>query len=282
VAPGFNDFCDGDIHTNLHVAVGNTNGMGSITNSADDPIFWLHHCNIDRLWASWNRAGRRNPTDGAWLSQTYTFADESGRPVTGTVRDFVTTSARGYTYDQFEPVPGASAPAPETTEAIMSMDAEPQPTTVAHSAGAGSGGIALGSGPLRITLAPHTETASFADAIEALGGERRLYLVISNYRAEAQPGILYHVYLDLPSGPSDQHREGHYVGTMNFFDVVPHSGHQAAAMTGKQRSFDVTDVVRKLHAEGRSGTAPSVTIVPAGRPAAEARTVIGDIKLVGQ
>ena len=18
-----------------------------------DPIFWLHHCNIDRLWASW-------------------------------------------------------------------------------------------------------------------------------------------------------------------------------------------------------------------------------------
>jgi outer membrane protein OmpA-like peptidoglycan-associated protein len=288
VAQGFNDFLDADLHGHIHVTIGTTRGMGRVPWAANDPIFWLHHCNIDRLWASWNRAGRRNPADNAWLSQTFTFAGENGQAVTGTVRDFVTTSARGYTYDQFEPVPGASAPAPApvrtaTREAIMSMDAEPdrQPTTVARSAGAaaGSAGIALGSGPLRVTLAPHTETETFADAIEALGDDRKLYLVISNYRAEAQPGVLYHVYLDLPSGPSDQHREGHYVGTMNFFDAVPHSGHQ---MTGKQRSFDVSDVVRKLHAEGRSGTTPSVTIVPAGRPAAEAKAVIGDIKLVGQ
>ncbi|HRI70577.1 MAG TPA: tyrosinase family protein, partial [Polyangium sp.] len=28
-----------------------------------DPIFYLHHCNIDRLWAAWNKAGKANPKD---------------------------------------------------------------------------------------------------------------------------------------------------------------------------------------------------------------------------
>jgi tyrosinase len=160
----------------------------------------------------------------------------------------------------------------------MTTDAEPdrQPVLVAS---AGGGGIALGGAPIRVHLATTREDVSFADEIEALGDEKKLYLVVNNYRAEAQPGVLYHVYLDLPSGPSDQHREGHYVGTISFFNAVPHAGHQ---MTGKRRSFDVTDVVQRLRSEGRAGTTPSVTIVPAGRPASEARPVIGDISLVGQ
>ncbi|MBC3875139.1 tyrosinase family protein [Undibacterium flavidum] len=32
-----------------------------------DPIFYLHHSNIDRLWASWNQADNVNPTDSDWL-----------------------------------------------------------------------------------------------------------------------------------------------------------------------------------------------------------------------
>jgi tyrosinase len=283
VAPGFNDFLDGDLHGNVHVAIGNRRGMGAVPWAASDPIFWLHHCNIDRLWASWNRAGRRNPTDAGWLNTTFTFADENGRQVVAAVRDFSTTSARGYTYDQFEPVPGAQP----VSEAIMAgeagadQDRRPIPVASAQRSTRPDGGISLGAGPLTVHLAPH-EGAVFADQIEALGDEHRLYLVISNYKAEAQPGVLYHVYLDLPSGPGEPHREGHYVGTMNFFDAVPHSGHQHATMTGKTRSFDVTDVVRQLRTEGRTGSAPSVTIVPAGRPASEARPVIGDISLLAQ
>src|SRR5262249_3184594 len=36
--------------------------------AALDPVFYLHHCNIDRLWAVWNAAGNRNPTDPSWLN----------------------------------------------------------------------------------------------------------------------------------------------------------------------------------------------------------------------
>ncbi|HEY0439683.1 MAG TPA: tyrosinase family protein [Xanthobacteraceae bacterium] len=281
VAQGFNDFLDGDLHGNVHVAIGNRRGMGAVPWAANDPIFWLHHSNIDRLWASWNAAGRQNPTDPGWLNQTFTFADESGRPVTGTVRDFNTTEARDYRYARLEPVPGAAR---ATAEAVMSSDAEPdpRPTRVVSSAGGGAPtGIALGAHPIRVNLGPTQESAApFSEQIEAVGDATRLYLVLGNYRAEAQPGIVYHVYLDLPASPTAPPREGLYIGTMNFFDAVPHGGHPMAG--GKTKSFDVTDVVTRLRAEGRLGDAPSVTIVPAGRPASEARPVIGEISLVRQ
>src|SRR5215472_1686472 len=38
------------VHNLVHRYVGGT--MGNMT-SPNDPVFWLHHCNIDRLWAQW-------------------------------------------------------------------------------------------------------------------------------------------------------------------------------------------------------------------------------------
>ena len=32
--------------------------------SPNDPVFWLHHCNIDRLWAEWRV---QHPTRDAYL-----------------------------------------------------------------------------------------------------------------------------------------------------------------------------------------------------------------------
>ena len=41
-------------HGSVHVTVGGTNGhMTSITLSAFDPIFYLHHANVDRIFALW-------------------------------------------------------------------------------------------------------------------------------------------------------------------------------------------------------------------------------------
>ncbi|MFD2884266.1 tyrosinase family protein [Pseudomonas lini] len=38
------------IHNNVHVWVGGDMGLSS---SPNDPVFFLHHCNVDRLWAAW-------------------------------------------------------------------------------------------------------------------------------------------------------------------------------------------------------------------------------------
>ncbi|MEY4937642.1 MAG: hypothetical protein RIS64_4001 [Bacteroidota bacterium] len=56
-----------------HDAIGSNNGtqdgiMGHVPTAALDPIFYLHHCNIDRMWAAWNQHGNNNPTDSKWLT----------------------------------------------------------------------------------------------------------------------------------------------------------------------------------------------------------------------
>lgn len=38
------------MHNRVHVWVGGEMAPGS---SPNDPVFWLNHCNIDRIWEGW-------------------------------------------------------------------------------------------------------------------------------------------------------------------------------------------------------------------------------------
>lgn len=40
------------IHNNVHVWVG---GDMQLSSSPNDPVFFLHHCNVDRIWAAWQQ-----------------------------------------------------------------------------------------------------------------------------------------------------------------------------------------------------------------------------------
>lgn len=44
-------------HATVHTAIGGRNGVLSTRLSPFDPIFWLHHCFIDKLWADWQAQG---------------------------------------------------------------------------------------------------------------------------------------------------------------------------------------------------------------------------------
>jgi tyrosinase len=41
--------------------------MQSILTAPTDPVFWMHHCEIDRIWAAWQAAnpGQHPPLAGA-------------------------------------------------------------------------------------------------------------------------------------------------------------------------------------------------------------------------
>jgi len=268
---GFNEFIDEDPHGVVHGLVGNDRGMGRVPWAANDPIFWLHHCNIDRIWASWNAAGRRNPTDAAFLDRRFTFADENGREVTATVRDFVDIGARGYRYERLENMPAAAA------EAIEAEPAQTRSSAMArrHSI-APTGGIPLGGQAIKVNLGSAQREA---ESDEAGSPGRRTYLVLRNYRANVTPGIVYHVYLALPPGTRGEAAQRHYVGPLSFFNAVPVPGH-VGQFTGKTHRFDVTALAQRLRTAGLLGANPSVTIAPAGEPAAAAQPVIGEISLV--
>jgi tyrosinase len=100
---------EGTPHGSMHVRIagGSTGFMFDFAKVGLDPIFWLHHCNIDRLWTAWLRqgGGRANPTDAAWLGASFPFHDASGQRADLTVRQVVDTRAEplAYVYDD-EPV----------------------------------------------------------------------------------------------------------------------------------------------------------------------------------
>ncbi|HEY7246753.1 MAG TPA: tyrosinase family protein [Xanthobacteraceae bacterium] len=49
------------MHNRVHVWVGGTKGTMLPSTSPNDPAFFLHHCNIDRLWAVWQRSHPAGP-----------------------------------------------------------------------------------------------------------------------------------------------------------------------------------------------------------------------------
>ncbi len=44
-----------NLHNRVHVWVGGQMATGM---SPNDPVFWLHHCFVDKLWSEWQK---RNP-----------------------------------------------------------------------------------------------------------------------------------------------------------------------------------------------------------------------------
>lgn len=87
-------------HGSVHVSVGGN--MGGVSSAAKDPMFWLHHCNIDRLWEEWlgKCGGRTNPTDAPWLTKSYTFFNETGAAISMTGSQIVNVATQlNYKYD---------------------------------------------------------------------------------------------------------------------------------------------------------------------------------------
>jgi tyrosinase len=91
---GLSDFVDfsnqlQDVHDQVHGWVGGD--MGVVATSAFDPIFWSHHCMIDRVWYLWQlQNGVNNIPDD--------YKDRTLAPFGMVVRDVLDISRLGYEY----------------------------------------------------------------------------------------------------------------------------------------------------------------------------------------
>lgn len=100
-------------HGTVHDGVGGLVGwMSDIRVAAKDPIFWLHHCNLDRIWSEWlaQGEGRLNPAEADWLRQSFPFYDALGNRVSMTCDEVVDTLNLGYDYDAVDGTPPGPTP----------------------------------------------------------------------------------------------------------------------------------------------------------------------------
>jgi peroxiredoxin len=100
---GFCPRLDQNPHFFTHIAIGGD--MADFATVGGDPLFYLHHCNLDRLWESWNRLGNSNPAEPKYLNRKFTFADRNGKRVDLPVSAADRIAQLGYEYDTYAKPP---------------------------------------------------------------------------------------------------------------------------------------------------------------------------------
>ncbi|GJY45080.1 polyphenol oxidase I, chloroplastic-like protein [Tanacetum coccineum] len=93
-------------HTAVHRWVGdstkpNNEDMGNFYSAGYDPVFYIHHSNVDRMWKLWKDLGikgHKEPKDKDWLDASYVFYDENQDLVRVYNKDCVKLDKLNYDY----------------------------------------------------------------------------------------------------------------------------------------------------------------------------------------
>ncbi|CAA9233109.1 MAG: probable oxidoreductase protein [uncultured Acidimicrobiales bacterium] len=232
-------------HNDMHVIIGGTGLMGDPNRAALDPIFWLHHANIDRLWSEWIvlADGRANPTDRTWRNQRFPFADERGTIVQRTVNQSLSTQALGYTYDTLADDELPAAPA-----AAARSGGPTRRETAMELVGASDAPVRLVGATARVDVDIDRRAAeSFAAGNESVT-PARVYLALEDIEGDRNPGIVYEVHLVSTrrgAVPGDRH-----VGNVSFFGIEHVASAGGDDAHGMRHVYDVTDLVGGLGAGG--------------------------------
>lgn len=264
------------VHTGIGGFQGESSGLMSDPDTAGlDPIFWVHHANIDRLWQVWLELNpdHRDPSDDNWLAgppdiqpnKTFIMYRPDGSAYGFTpeqMRD-TTASNLNYTYEpSFDPVDMVT---PQTRR-LLSLGVARRtsaPFTASSRAAMTKPKVELlGSNDKALALTgPAVQTdvqlddqvqqqvqrslSTFSLAATGPSQPDRTFLRLEGIRSRVD-GIDIDVYLLWPSGSGGTDR--YLVGTVALFGArkasIPNGPHGGQ---GLAEVFEITDVMDQLH-----------------------------------
>jgi len=258
----------------VHVALGGL--MDDPDTAAQDPIFWLHHANIDRMWNRWlaQGGGRTDATDAAWLDTQFTFFDEAGHAVFLTGAEIVDTVGQlNYRYDDDPlmlrrrfPRPVLAAEETRRAEATApeAPGGAPLQVLAQNATGAAANRIELAGKTERVQV-PLTEAVSNRmRALVANNAPGQVFLRLDDIRYDKSNGVYYEVYVNPPPGEKlDIHTPG-YAGNLALFGLKPHAmpGHPPPPARDIYVEYDISQLVRDALAANPKDL--TVELVPRG------------------
>lgn len=260
-------------HNNVHNNIG---GYMPNSNSPRDPIFMMHHSNIDRIWAHWNALGRKNSTESLWLNMPFTnnFISPQGKLYTKGVRDVLSTQALGYTYDDL-PKPDNK---PVDLERLQNVAAlfNPAAKSKAPRMKAANTLAARVDAPLNLQV-PMAEAmlAPALTAVQEKKAPRDVVAILSDIKVGANVRSI-RVFVNRPTvGPDVPDTDPHFVTTISFLahGKGEHAGH------GKSLPSTIVNLTETLQNLAKSKALPndkvSVQLVPVPEPGAAPGSVGG-------
>lgn len=300
-------------HNLVHVFVGG-NAPGGATYglmsdpgiAALDPIFYLHHANIDRMWAVWNTRNA-NPTSPQWLHGPASIGQREfvmplpdndkcdGKEWVYTPAEMSSLDQLDYTYDD---LPKAPAPVNVLANRLNTLGATAAAANIKEeSAVTAATRMELAGAseqPLRIEgrgtstsvrLDPGVRnkiSASLRAAAENLAPDRT-FLNLENVRG-THDSVALNVYLNLPEGSKPEDHPELLAGTVGLFGLhrasLPDGQH---AGQGLNYILEITPIVDRLHLDGQlENNSLRVDVVPYQEIPGQAQITVGRISIYRQ
>lgn len=293
---GTGGILEGEPHNQVHGMVGGgiRNESGAIilglmshpNTAALDPIFWLHHANIDRLWDVWLKRApeqNKNPQQVEWVKGPqdikFTMPNVDGSTYQFSPTDVLdtTTPRLDYTYESTaDPFPGQSRMVArlrnlnESLQAVtLAARAQPMPTELV---GAFRQTLRVGPTPVSASVPLDKPTAQktvaslsrAAAGMEAASEPDRIFVNIENIRGKNDAAAFY-VYVNLPENADPKAYPDHRARAITLFGVEQASRPDGKhAGNGLTEVVEITDVVDRLHAKGvLADDQIKVSLVPA-------------------
>lgn len=294
---------ESDPHNNVHGDVGRGGLMSDPGTAALDPIFWLHHANIDRLWQVWLQAPNQNhanPAEDTWRKGPASLGErEFVMPFPGSPawifapEDVVDLAALDTSYDDVAAPPqpagvvarlrrlGASPEAIEMLGETEFLPADKETSVI----GASPTGLKLQENGIRTAVRLDTDSRrELVGSLEALTAiPAKVFLNLENITGQHDPTSLM-VYVGVQDAAVPSHHPKKFAGRITLFGVSrasladgPHGG------TGLNFALDITDILDDLYLKGELHEDQlTVALVPMDPVPETADVTVGRISIVRQ
>ena len=219
-------------HNNVHNQLGLP--MRDRFLSPNDPVFWLHHSNMDRAWVRWLQVGgHQNPTSpssNAWLNTPLPYFSQFAMFPLRLVREFLDVAALGYSYVE------------QRIE------------------------VAMKAGENRVTTSPSLDFSAALVPPARPNAVRPVQIRFEGIQPPRSSVLEVRVFLNAPDADAKTSLDDpRFVGMFTLYP--PHAGHGAADRT-LTLDLEATETVRALVAKEKGATKFPVTtvVVPSTQP----------------
>lgn len=218
--------------------------MAQVPSAGFDPIFWLHHSNIDRLWQQWTNSPRGALVSLADLKKqpwSYHFFDENGKEESFTTEEVYDMIYNvNYDYDDTPTIANGIKSknslfllAENQSDTLIKENIEKKVST---------------NSPLKFSINNNKKTS--LNLLSEKNKEGKLLTMTIEVSFTKEPKGIYEVYVNLPNGVKRDPKNPYYAGHLTFFGAKHHASHGSMhsdhheKKSGKRITkfvFDMTD-----------------------------------------